>query len=324
MTIRKFVRKTGNVELDASLGRIRAASSRKKRSPGIRRPPLDDAQADFFVPALYDTSPRDDKHMMDVALFRLSKDKKRAGEVIRYELADGHVEVKAGPDGMASIWDYDIVLMMISHLTEAMNRYRDGSGTMPGRTFRPHVNDILKFCRKGRGGNQVEDVESALARLQGTIIKSVRIVEREGERAFREVRSEGLISSHSVISRTTTGNVESVEIEAPNWIYQEITAGKSPAVLTVHPDYFLITQGISRFLYRLARRRAMKNQAEWLFRTIYERSGSAGEFKEFCRLIRNAIKANNLPEYDLQEKAGRGGPLLVMRFRPSLAAPTGG
>ena len=27
------------------------------------------------------------------------------------------VEVKAGADGMASIWDYDIVLMMISHLT---------------------------------------------------------------------------------------------------------------------------------------------------------------------------------------------------------------
>nr|WP_230397103.1 hypothetical protein [Pseudomonas asiatica] len=45
---------------------------------------------------------KDCRHFMDVALFRMSKKEKRAGEVIRYNLADGYVEVKAGPDGMVN------------------------------------------------------------------------------------------------------------------------------------------------------------------------------------------------------------------------------
>lgn len=136
----------------------------------VRKPPAGDEQADFFVPGLYDVGSRDSRHIMDVAPFRLSKDQKRAGEVIRYELSDGYVEVKAGPDGMASVWDYDIVLMVVSHMTEAMNRYRDGKGEKPGRTFKPHVSDILKFARRGDGTRQLAEIEAALDRLKGTTV----------------------------------------------------------------------------------------------------------------------------------------------------------
>ncbi|WP_422110670.1 replication initiator protein A [Burkholderia multivorans] len=292
-----------------------AGRSPAKAAATVRKPPRGDEQPDFFVPALYDVGTRDNRSMMDVAVFRLSKDKKRAGEVIHYELPDGYVEVKAGPDGMASVWDYDIVLMLISHLTEATNRYREGKGEKPGRVFRPHVSDILKFCRKGDGTRQFEEVEAALARLQGTIIKSVREVRRDGKRAMREVESEGLISRHRVVSRTDTGKVASVEIEAPNWIYREITEGKRPEVLTVHPDYFLIDPGIGRFVYRLARRAAGKDTATWAFRTIYERSGSTGTLKKFTENLRKIIATDELPEYTLREVAGKEGPLLVMRHR---------
>jgi hypothetical protein len=138
----------------------------------IRQAPSSDKQTDIFVPALYDIGTHDSRSIMDVAVFRLSKREKRAGKVIRYDLPDGYVEVKAGPDGMASIWNYDIVLMLNSHLTDAMNRYCEGKEDKPGRTFRPHVGEILKFCRKGDGGRQIEEVERALDRLRGTTIKS--------------------------------------------------------------------------------------------------------------------------------------------------------
>ncbi len=314
----------GDDNLQASLRRLGESIKRNNARQGaggqggpsnLRKPPADDVQADFFVPALYDVGTRDNRSMMDVAVFRLSKDKKRAGEVIRYDLPDGYVEVKAGPDGMASVLDYDIVLMLVSHMTEAMNRHREGRGEKPGRVFRPHVSDILKFCRKGDGTRQFEEVEAALARLQGTIIKSVREVPRAGKRALREVESEGLISRHRVVSRTDTGKVASVEIEAPNWIYREVTEGKRPDVLTVHPDYFLIEPGIGRFVYRLARRAAGKSKAKWAFQTIYQRSGSTGTFKEFCRILRRIIAADDLPEYSLQEEAGQSGPQLVMQHR---------
>lgn len=301
----------------SNVSTVHEEMERAKAASTVRKPPRGDEQSDFFVPSLYDVGTRDNRSMMDVALFRLSKRDKRAGEVIRYDLRDGFVEVTAGPYGMASIWDYDIVLMLVSHLTEAMNRYREGKGEKPGRVFRPHVSDILKFCRKGGGGRQFEEVEAALSRLNGTVIKSVREVgpSLNGKRMVREVKSESLISSFGVLSRTESGKVASVEIEAPNWIYREITAGAKPDVLTVHPDYFLIEPGIGRFIYRLARRAAGKSSAKWAFKTIYERSGSGGSFKKFSENLRKVIVANSLPEYTLAEEPGQNGPQLVMMLR---------
>lgn len=311
---------------DQAASRLRQAMAKEKQSSAssIRKPPKGDEQQDFFVPTLYDVGNRDSRSIMDVAVFRLSKKEKRAGEVIHYTLPDGYVEVKSGPDGMASIWDYDIVLMLVSHLTESMNRYREGQGEKPGRSFRPHVSEILKFCRKGDGGKQSDDVEAALDRLKGTTIKNVR--ERpspNGQRIMREVEAEGLISSYKVVSRTDNGKIAAVEIEAPRWLHQEITEGKRPEVLTVHPDYFLIEPGIGRFIYRQARRAAGKNQAVWAFQTLYERSGSAGTLKKFTFTLRKLIEINDLPEYHLEEDQGQNGPLLVMTNRTWLTTDGG-
>ena len=95
--------------LQASLARLQArvTEAEEKAKSSLRRPPPGDEQADFFVPTLYDVATKDSRSIMDVAVFRLSKKDKRAGETIRYELTDGYVEVKAGSDGMASVWDYD-------------------------------------------------------------------------------------------------------------------------------------------------------------------------------------------------------------------------
>lgn len=300
--------------------RLRKQQEAEQGRPNIRKPPAADCQPDFFVPALYDVGTRDSRTVMDVAVFRLSKRDKRAGEVIRHDLPDGYIEVKAGPDGMASVWDYDLVIMMVSHMTEAMNRYRDGQGDKPGRVWRPHMSDILKFCRRGDGGRQAEEVEGALDRLKGTTIKNVR--ERKspnGQRMMREVEAEGLISSYKVLSRTDNGRIASVEIEAPRWLHQEITEGKNPDVLAVHPDYFLIDPGIGRYIYRQARRAAGKDQAVWAFQTLYQRSGSAGSLKKFTQNLRKIIAANDLPEYHLEEQQGQSGPLLVMTNRAWLA-----
>lgn len=293
-------------------------------SSSIRKPPKDDHQPDFFVPALYDVGTRDSRSIMDVAVFRLSKRDRRAGEVIRYELPDGHVEVSAGPAGMASVWDYDLVLMAVSHLTEAMNRYREGKGDKPGRVFRPHVADVLKFCRRADGGKQKDDLVETCIRLNTTHVAMQRTRKAKNGRTVTVSEGEALISRYKIV-KSESGRPEYIEIELADWMYREITEGKTPDVLTVHPDYFLIDPGIGRFLYRLARRAAGKDEARWLFRTIYERSGSAGEFKKFCFTVRKLIAANDLPEYDLAEEPGQAGPLLVMRHRDLLegAAPSG-
>lgn len=283
----------------------------------VRKPPKGDEQADFFVPTLYDVGARDSRSIMDVAVFRLSKKARRAGEVIRYELPDGHVQVSAGPAGMASVWDYDLVLMAVSHLTEAMNRYRDGKGEKPGRVFQPHLADVLKFCRRADGGKQKDDLLSALLRLNTTHVAVERVKKGSNGDVYTVSEGEPLISRYKVITNQATQKAESVEIEVANWMYQEIASGANPHVLTVHPDYFLIDPGIGRFVYRLARRAAGKDEAKWSFQKIYERSGSMGSFKEFCRILRRVIVARDLPEYQLAEEPGQAGPLLVMTYRGS-------
>lgn len=283
-------------------------------SSNVRKPPPGDAQPDFFVPTLYDVGTKDSRSIMDVAVFRLSKKDRRAGEVIHYTLPDGHVTVSAGAAGMASVWDYDLVLMAVSHLTEAMNRFREGKGEKPGRVFRPHVADVLKFCRRADGGKQKDDLVETCIRLNTTHVAVQRTRKAKNGRTVTVSEGEGLISRYKVI-KSESGKPEYIEIELADWMFREITEGKNPDVLTVHPDYFLIDPGIGRFVYRLARRAAGKGQAKWAFQTIYERSGSAGTFKEFCRILRKIIKANDLPEYRLTEEPGQAGPLLVMSHR---------
>lgn len=299
----------------------------KSAKSSLREPPEGDAQADFFVPSVYDVASKDSRTIMDVAVFRLSKKEKRAHDVILHQLPDGYVRVTSGPDGMASIWDYDIVLMAISHLTDAVNRYRAGRGPKPGQTFKPHVSEILKFCRQSDGGRQYEAIEGALRRLKATqveIVRGQKGKQGRGGRPLREAKGVGLINDYTAISYADTGRLMAVEIELPSWLYKAVVEAENPEVLTMHPDYFLMTPGLGRFLYRLARLAAGKSQARWSFKLIHERSGSKGAFKRCTYELRELIKADDLPEYHLAEEAGQDGPVLVMTHRSAvLAAPTG-
>jgi plasmid replication initiation protein len=304
---------------DEAAARLRKAQQPPSLSPSLnaRKPPPSDAQLDFFVPTLYDIGTKDSRGIMDVAVFRLSKKDRRAGEVIHYSLPDGHVIVSAGAAGMASVWDYDLVLMAVSHLTEAMNRHRDGKGEKPGRVFRPHVADVLKFCRRADGGKQKSDLVETCIRLNTTHVAVQRTRKTGNGRTVTVSEGEALISRYKVV-KSDSGKPEYIEIELADWMYREITEGKNPDVLTVHPDYFLIDPGIGRFVYRLARRAAGKGQAKWSFKTIFERSGSTGTFNKFAFALRKLIDSSALPEYLLSEEAGQVGPLLVMRHRDAL------
>ena len=126
-----------------------------------------------------------------------------------------------------------------------------------------------------------------------------------------------MISRYKVI-HNKAGNPEHLEIEMSDWMYREITEGKNPDVLTVHPDYFLIDPGIARFVYRLARRSAGKDSARWAFSTIYERSGSTGPLKKFSFSLRKLIEANDLPEYHLSEGKGQKGPILEITHHDTM------
>lgn len=288
-----------------------------KAKKGTRRGERKPKQGDFLAPLIYDVCARDSRNLMDVAPFKISKSKPVPYASIHYELPDGHVDVSSGKYGMGTVFDYDLVLMAISHTTEAMNVYRDGKGSMPSQTFRPHIGEVVKFMRKAEGGNQRKAIVSALDRLSTTHIKIKRNTTIDGKEVIIDT-GEHLIGPYSTITNATTKKVEFIEFKLSDWMYKEITQGARPDVLKMHPDYFLSESGIVRFIYRLARKAAGKTSAKWSFQLVFERSGSTSEFKEFSRSLREIVAMDKVPEYSLAIENSPRGEMLVMVNRSSL------
>lgn len=285
----------------------------------LRTPPADDGQLMFFVPTIHDAPIKDDVNLMDVAPFSLSKNT-RTG-VIKYELKDSLITIEGGAEsGLATVFDYDIFLNMVSYLAEEVRRFRQDESkglrpTLPAKVYRPSASDILKFCRRSDGGKSYEDLEAALDRLNKTTIKVVNL--SSGKR--REVDSRPLIGGYRVVSRTGTNKIDQVEIGIPDWVYLSVVkTDRNLPLLTLHEDYFLISSGLGRYIYRLARKAAGKTEARYSAREVYKRSGSSQDFRFFQRDLKSFVdrtKAFPMPDYDLSLDDGQDGLVLTMKRR---------
>lgn len=304
-----------NIEADISAALLQETTPKRV----LRTPPQDDAQLMFFVPTIYDAPLKDDVNLMDVAPFSLSK---RANKgVIKYELKDCLITIEGGAEsGLATVFDYDIFLNMVSYLAEEVQQFRrdEAKGlrpSLPPKVYRPSAAHILKFCRRSDGGKSYEDLEAALDRLSNTTIKVVNL--SGGKR--RAVDSRPMIGGYSVVSRTGANKIDTVEITIPDWVYKSVvTAEKRIPLLTLHHDYFLISSGLGRFIYRLARKAAGKDEARYGVKELHKRSGSAQEVRKFAYDLREFVtrtQAFPMPDFDLSWEEGKDDQLLVMRRR---------
>lgn len=285
-----------------------------------REPPINDDQLMFFVPTVTEAPIKDEVNLMDVAPFALSK--VRRDGMIRYELNDSVITIEGGAEvGLATAYDYDIFLNMVSHLAEEMRRYRismrkGGRPSLPARIYRPSAAQILKFCRRGMGGKQYTELERALDRLQATRIK---ITNLSGGRR-RETQSFPLIGRYKVVSRTAQDKIDLVEIDIPTWVYEGVVQpDNKPSILTLNPDYFLIAKPIARFIYRLARKAAGQSEAFYTLDDLHYRSGSKLPKRKFQQSVEEIVanaSADPLPDYDISLVAGQTGSILHMKRRP--------
>lgn len=301
----------------------------KRQTRRNSRPaPLDDAQLMFFVPSVHDAPVKDDFNLMDIAPFSLSKS--GGAGVIRYELKDSIITVEGGAEvGIATAFDYDIVINMISHLAEAMRRYHIDNGkglrpSLPPPIYRPAAAEILKFCRRELGGKQYEGLERALARLQATHIRITNTKAGSG-RDRRATESFPLIGRYKVVSRTAQDRIDQVEIDIPAWIYDGVVQpdGK-PTILTLNPDYFLLSRPIARAIYRLARKAAGETTAFYSLKEVYKRVGSALPMRKFRKIVEEIVEdaqESPMPDYDL-ELEDRGHDLILHMRRRTVTALT--
>jgi plasmid replication initiation protein len=99
---------------------------------------------------------------------------------------------------------------------------------------------------------------------------------------------------------TEREDVREIWINLSDWLYEGICAKGS--LLMVDSEYFSMTSGLKRFLYRTARKHVgIKGDSwEFLLKTLYEKSGSEQEFKLFKRDLKKVIINNDVPGYNLE------------------------
>lgn len=258
-------------------------------SPKTKKPPesLSKKEKKAVVPYV-EIPGRDLMDMMEVPFLALSKNRKSP---ILYESKDGTRKVKVSRHTghyLASIYDWDIVLFVASRMQRILNEMSD----IPPRTMVIPRHELLKAIHRTNGKKTDKDLESSLSRLQLTGIETtIRNEDYKYKAGF------GFLDSWGYTKRK---DVKEIEITLSQWLYDGICAKGS--LLKVDPNYFKLTSGLNRFLYRMARKHAGTNKDGWRFtvETLYERSGSEREFKKFKSDLKIAIKGNNIPEYELE------------------------
>lgn len=268
-----------------------------------RARPKADTQSDLFTTVYADIPIRDQRDTMERPFFSLAK--KPRTTPIGYEV--GGVKVRVSPNkehGIATIWDADILIWAASQVTEALDR-----GDQPSRTLRFPPYNLLKAIRRGTSGREYERLRAAMRRLAATYVETnIRTKNKKGGGGFHwlEAWSEELDDE---------GNPTGMTMTLPDWLFEGVVS--SGGVLTIHEDYFLLTGGIERWLYRVARKHAGHQETGWQFtmRQLYEKSGSTARPTDFAIDVRGIVERDELPEYALEITKNVEGDEVV-HFQP--------
>ena len=255
-----------------------------------------------FVVATGDASPRDQRDLMERPFFSLAKAKRTAP--ILYESGGVRVEVFAGADcGMATIWDADVLIWAASQIVAAEN-----NGLRTSRFFRFTPYQLLMAIDRATGAREYRLLKNALIRLQST---SIRTTIRQGEHWRRHQFS--WINEWEELT-TRDGRVEGMEFVLPDWFYRGVT--DRSLVLAIDPDYFRLTGGIERWLYRVARKHAGSQPHGWLFEIahLHQKSGSMARISDFALDLRRIVARQSLLGYRLD--IHRDGRRELLQIRP--------
>lgn len=274
-----------------------------------RLPPRGDHQPDLFAANFADIPIRDQRDTMERPFFSLAKKPRFAP--IEYNVGDVWVEVSANPKfGIATIWDADILIWASTQITEALDRKAHTS-----RVIHFHPHNLLKSIRRPTGGEHYQRLRAALDRLTHTAVRTnIRADGKKKSASFH------WLESWTEVTDEETGETTGITLTLPDWLFDGICM--KGGVLTIHEDYFLLTGGIERWLYRVARKHAGQQEHGWQFtmRQLYEKSGASSRFSDFAIDVRKVIEVDSLPEYTSKIHKNEEGEEVIHFLKRDLLA----
>lgn len=250
--------------------------------------PVRHVNQDFFLADIFDCTMKDDGTSMEAPIFSLST--KPDLSIWRWESKDGKrsIEVYPSVKGRATQFDKDVLIFVISQMTEALNRNRADA---KNRTVRFVVYSYLVSTNKPTGGNQYGRLEVALDRLAGTRIKTNI---RTGGQGIKE--NFGIIERWKIKEKSPDDErMIAVEVTLSEWLFNAVQAKE---VLTIDSDYFRLRKPLERRLYELARKHC-GSQLSWKIglELLCDKCGSHSSLRDFRRQLVSIIDAQTLPVY---------------------------
>lgn len=239
---------------------------------------------DFFIADILDVVPKDDLGSMEHPLFSLSKRPDTATRL--YEHKGNSIKISPSAEGLATIWDKDVLIYCISQLIEGINRGRE-----PNRTLHIRAHDLLISTNRHTGGTDYDRLHKAFERLRGTTITTD--IKTNGER----VRSGfGMIDEWNIVEKSADDErMVAVTVTLSRWLYSAVM-GKE--VLSIDRNYFRLRGGLERRLYEIARKHC-GNQSRWAIglNLLHKKTGSRSPVRPFKHELRKIVSSDHLPGY---------------------------
>lgn len=257
---------------------------------------------DFFLDGLVDYSPKDSSETMERPFCSLTKAKRI--KPIDYTSPDGKVFVRVLPHpeyGMATIWDFDILIFCISRIVQL----RNASPNSVDCTVHTSSYELLRGIARRTSGGDYADLEAAINRLRHTS------VETNIRARLRKYESFNLITQVSGTGKAQPGApLSQLKITLPDWLLEGIERGN---ILTLDREYFRLKSATEKALYRIARKHAGSQPHGWTCRmsVLHSKVGSEAKLKGFAFAVRKIVERDKLPRYTMTMTTTASGEAAV-------------
>ncbi len=278
------------------------------RTQNIADTLMADQQVDLFLDSLVGVPLKDDRALMEFPFFSLQKQPRM--DPLVYDDGRTQIKIEPGPKGLATIWDKDVLLYVVSLLNERIER-----GLKVEHTVRFSAHDLLRVTGRGTGKRSYELLLDALYRLRSTnIVTSIESADLRDRRGF------GWIETWRVVERkTVTGRkiMAAIEITLNDWMFRALVQERR--VLTINTAYFDLEGGLERRVYELARKH-LGGQTIWKIslEKLSRKIGTTRDLRRFKHDLLKMISLDRIPDYCLSLEALADGsrPVVVIEPRP--------
>ena len=265
-------------------------------------------ELDLFRALPGEMAVRDAQDLMAYPFFSLAKSKR----TVPIDFCSGSVTVRVegtAEHGLATIWDADVLIWAASQIVEARDAGIPSSRLMVATPY-----EILRFIGRGTSVRDYQRLKAALDRLQSTsVATSIRQTNTRRLHRFSWINEWKELADGE-------GRSLGIELILPDWFFAGVL--EESLILTIDADYFRLTGGIERWLYRLVRKHAGWQRDGWRFDFphLHRKSGSLARFTDFAYDLRRIVARQRMPGYRLAIlRSKQGSEILTFHHVPRVA-----